>query len=288
MPVTAYSTTAASNNGAAPNGAPEGMAPSGVNDVIRQIMADIALEAQTNNVKVLKSVAGTNTITADMDPELAAYVAGMIVIFTPANTNTGATTIAIDGLAALDIQKGSGSALVAGDLVAGIPALLMLDAGADDFILVNPQAGGLFLYKAFKASNTSRSTTITLADDPDLAIAIVAGTYKIEAYLSFYAAGTGAGIQLATNFTGTTTNSKGFLTYSITAFAAGNSGTINGAFIGSAGISVFSATQDWALLKGTVTVSTSGTYSIQWAQNASSGNSTTLGLGSYLILERLA
>jgi microcystin-dependent protein len=36
-----WSTTAGSNNSAAPNGAPEGMAPSGVNDTIRQIMAEV-------------------------------------------------------------------------------------------------------------------------------------------------------------------------------------------------------------------------------------------------------
>lgn len=162
MPVTAYSTTAANNNGAVPNGAPEGMAPSGVNDVIRQLMADIAVEAQTNNVKVLKSVAGTNTITADMDPELAAYVAGMIVVFTPAATNTGAVTIAIDGLTALDIQKGSGSALTAGDLVIGVPALLVLDSGADDFILMNPQNSGTNGSFTGTLTGMSGSTTGTI------------------------------------------------------------------------------------------------------------------------------
>ena len=41
MPITSWSTTAASNNSASPNGAPEGMAPSGVNDTIRQNMADV-------------------------------------------------------------------------------------------------------------------------------------------------------------------------------------------------------------------------------------------------------
>lgn len=39
--IKAYSSTPASNSSAAPNGAPEGMAPSGVNDTMRQIMAEI-------------------------------------------------------------------------------------------------------------------------------------------------------------------------------------------------------------------------------------------------------
>lgn len=140
MPVTSYSRTPSDNNAAPPNGWPEGMAPSAVNNCARQLMTDVVNEAGKGQAAVLASVAGTNTITASMTPDLDAYAAGMRVIFTPANTNTGATTLNIDGLGALDVQKFSGTALVAGDLVAGIPAYLVLDSGADDWILINPIA----------------------------------------------------------------------------------------------------------------------------------------------------
>lgn len=136
MPVTAYSTTAAANNGAVPNGAPEGMAPSSVNDVMRQIMADIATEAQTGAVATLNTIAGTDTITADMNPELAAYVDGMVIKFTPANNNTGAATINIDGLGARSIVKGDGTALAAGDLQASTKHMCMYDG--TNFVLLNP------------------------------------------------------------------------------------------------------------------------------------------------------
>jgi hypothetical protein len=138
MPVTSYSRTPASNNAAPPNGAPEGMSPGSVNNTIRQIMTDIAQEASKGAARVLESVAGTNTITAGMAPTLDAYSAGMIIVFTPANTNTGATTLSINGLSALDILKAGGSALTAGDLVVGVPAVVVLDSGADDFFLFNP------------------------------------------------------------------------------------------------------------------------------------------------------
>lgn len=171
MPVTSYSTTAANNNSAAPNGAPEGWAPSAVNDTIRQIMADIATEAQVNAVKVLASVAGTNTVTGSMSPDLTAYSAGMLVVFTPANTNTGATTLNIDSLGALDVQKFDGEALVAGDLVVGVPALLLLDTGADDFILLNPQtpaasstSAGEFGYKGAPQNTQIVDYTCVLSD----------------------------------------------------------------------------------------------------------------------------
>jgi hypothetical protein len=96
---------------------------------------------QSNAAKTLGSVAGTNTITGSLTPALTAYTAGMVVIFTPANNNTGATTLNINGLGALDILKNDGDALVSGDLIAGIPAFLILDSGADDWILQNPQTG---------------------------------------------------------------------------------------------------------------------------------------------------
>lgn len=46
MGIENWSTTAASNNSSPPAGAPEGMAPSAVNDVIRQIMADVRSQLQ--------------------------------------------------------------------------------------------------------------------------------------------------------------------------------------------------------------------------------------------------
>lgn len=174
MPVTSYSTTAANNTSAPPNGAPEGWAPSDVNNTIRQIMADIAVEAQKNAVKVLASVAGTDTITGTMTPDLTAYSAGMIAVFTPANDNTGAATLNIDTLGALDIQKYDGEALAAGDLKSGIPALVVLDSGADDFILLNPQSqvttspntsASEFGYKGIpQNSQTAGTYTLVLAD----------------------------------------------------------------------------------------------------------------------------
>ena len=53
-----YSTTAASNNSASPNGAPEGMAMAGVNDTIRQVMADIRTLAAADTI----AAAGTTDL----------------------------------------------------------------------------------------------------------------------------------------------------------------------------------------------------------------------------------
>lgn len=173
MPVTSWSTSPSSNNSAPPNGWPEGMAAAAVNDTARQMMADLAREFQVNAVKVLASVAGTNAITGSLTPDLASYSAGMVVILTPANTNTGATTLNIDSLGALDVQKYNGDALVAGDLVAGVPALMVLDSGADDWILLNPQgwivdgpntSASESGYKGLPQNTQGSSYTLVLAD----------------------------------------------------------------------------------------------------------------------------
>jgi hypothetical protein len=161
MPVTSYSTVAANNNSAPPNGFPEGQSAASLNDACRQVMADIAVEAQINAVKVLASVAGTNTITGSMTPDLTAYSAGMTCALTPANTNTGAATLNIDSLGALDVFRYGGEALQPGDFVAGTPAFLVLDSGADDFYLLNPQNVG---FRNIPQNSQSGSYTLVLTD----------------------------------------------------------------------------------------------------------------------------
>jgi hypothetical protein len=134
--VTTWKTTAADNNSAPPDGWPEGQAAASVNNCARQMMADIVREFQVNAVRVLASVAGTNTITGSMTPDLTSYSTGMMVIFAPANNCTGGTTINIDSLGAKSIVKGDGAALESGDLQASTVHFLLYDG--TNFVLVNP------------------------------------------------------------------------------------------------------------------------------------------------------
>lgn len=144
MPVTSYSRTPANNNSAPPNGWPEGQSPGSVNNCARQLMTDIVNEASKGAARVLGSVAGTDTITAAMSPTLDGYSAGMIVVFTPANTNTGAATLNIDTLGAKTIRKMNGADVVAGDLQASVPAILVLNSAATTFYLINPPGTASF------------------------------------------------------------------------------------------------------------------------------------------------
>lgn len=75
----------------------------------------------------LITVAGTNALIGSSTPPYTAYVAGMTLSFIPANTNTGAVTIDVDGLGAKNVFVGNASALAAGDLVAGRFAYIEYD-----------------------------------------------------------------------------------------------------------------------------------------------------------------
>jgi hypothetical protein len=163
--VTSWSLTAASNNSSPPDGWPEAQAPSTINNCAREMMRAIAKEAQINAVKVLGSVAGTDTITGSMSPGLTAYSGGMLVIFEPAATNTGPATLAIDGLAARSIVKGNNSALAAGDIINGAYAVLVYDASSGVFLLLNPQGlhqivGGTYTPTVLGITNVSSVGTV--------------------------------------------------------------------------------------------------------------------------------
>ncbi len=91
-----------------------------------------------NFIHIASSVSGTNTVTANSLPAIAAYTYPTVIVLTPANTNTGATTLNVNGLGALDVFNIDGTACTGGELLAGVPAILVLDSGADDWIIVNP------------------------------------------------------------------------------------------------------------------------------------------------------
>ena len=97
-------------------------------------------QVQDGDYLYVGSVSGTDTVTGSLSPAIGAYVAGQTFVLTPANNNTGATTLNLNSVGAIDVLKMDGDALAAGDLLDGIPALLLVDEGADDFILLNPQA----------------------------------------------------------------------------------------------------------------------------------------------------
>jgi len=122
--VQTWSTTAASNNSAAPNGFPEGMPPSGVNDAAREVMAAVArYREDTDGVN---TSSGTDTITLASSRTMTAYAQGDMYTFKAGGTNTGATTLNVDGLGAKDVQF-NGAACTGGEIITDLMYTVVYD-----------------------------------------------------------------------------------------------------------------------------------------------------------------
>jgi hypothetical protein len=146
---------------------------------------------------------------------------------------------------------------------------------------------------ASKAAATSRSSTTTFASDPDLAFTSVpAGTYDVEIVLFFDSVATTGGIKTQLSMSGTVGN--GIL--EACACPATNSVSTQGYQSVSGGIiavytmltGVAAATGNWIFARGTVALSTTQNVALQWAQQTSSANATTLQVMSRMTLRRIS
>jgi len=79
-----------------------------------------------------------NLIAIGSSDKVSAYQDGQVFTFVTTNTNTGASTLAIDGLAAKDLKKeGFTTALAAGDIVAGRLFSAYYRLSSDNFELID-------------------------------------------------------------------------------------------------------------------------------------------------------
>lgn len=149
----------------------------------------------------------------------------------------------------------------------------------------------------YKAAHTDRASTTTLADDPDLTMALDSGsTYLIEFHL-FVGGATGL-IKTAWTVPGDATGLKGVQGPAST--VAGDSSPQSGADdinmrSGSHGFgtavvygrrNVFSNLV-YAVETGTVSTVTGGTCALSWAQNTSNATAARVGLGSWMRATRI-
>lgn len=141
----AWSTTAATNASADSSiNYAENQSPASLNDSARAEMA--AIKAFANQITAALTSGGSanaQTITSDAPGAIStAYAAGMGFVFRAGYTNTGATTLNVDGVGAKSIKKGGAlSALVANDIVAGGIYAVYYQATGDCFVLLNPETG---------------------------------------------------------------------------------------------------------------------------------------------------
>lgn len=140
-----HSETDASNTSSPPDGMPEGQAPSTVNDWARAFIG--AVKRFWNRINpVLTTGGGTTAYTLTRAVTSTTIVTGERLSFKINATNTGASTLAVDGGTAKNIYKpttAGPAALVAGDLVAGNFAEVAYDGTQYLLMGVTPTATGV-------------------------------------------------------------------------------------------------------------------------------------------------
>lgn len=116
--VRTWSTTPASNNSSPPDGAPEGQTAASLNNVIRQIMAELAVLYSWEHPTTIST--GTDTIVLTLSVAPTSYTSGMrFSFYKNGSDNTGAVTLNVNSLGAKAVVKRDGStALSAADLKA--------------------------------------------------------------------------------------------------------------------------------------------------------------------------
>jgi hypothetical protein len=143
MGIQSWSTTAADNDDSdATINWTEGQQPSTVNNSARAMMAVIAAWRDAfGGVKVSGGAANAYTLTTGLS--LTSYQT-LLLAMEANHTNTGASTIAIDGLTARNIKTPAGTDPVAGAITAGGIYLLSYESGADVVVLLNPAASNAY------------------------------------------------------------------------------------------------------------------------------------------------
>jgi hypothetical protein len=119
---------------------------------------------QDGQSKLLGTVTGTNTITASANPPLTAYKTGQVFRFIAAGSNSGATTININGLGAKAITKLGTSALTGGELASNATAEVFYDGTQFQLTAVaNPLVAGGNVGAADATTQAAKDNTTKVA-----------------------------------------------------------------------------------------------------------------------------
>ena len=226
-----------------------------------------------HNVQIL----GTTTITSFGS---SAQIVAPIYVgrFTNSLTLTNSSSLMLPG--GNNITTNNGDAFLAEYLGSGVWKVLFYQYVA----ATNATS-------AVKASDTSRQSTTIFTADPDLQIAnLLVGQYEYEVFLLFDSVAAGAGFKFSSN--GFASDSRGTSPASATGFVNGTAyGPKLESFVAAPiAFATVSTTADsnQVLYKGSLLITTPGSFGIEWAQTVSTASNTTLRAGSYLTATLLA
>lgn len=164
---------------------PEGQLASTFNDSARGLMARVrAFLTMLGGAGTYGGSGNAYTAASPSGHAATALRNGMVLTLVPNATNTGAATLALDGLAAKSIVFPDGGAMAAGDLASGGRYLLAYDLSGDRWVMLGAQGEtSAFIRTLLDDADaaTARATLGAAASDPDLAaIAALASTGLLD------------------------------------------------------------------------------------------------------------
>lgn len=142
---------------------------------------------------------------------------------------------------------------------------------------------------AAKAALTSRAETTTTAADPDLTVALTAGTWVVDAVVLWtqtVSIATNAVLKSELAYSGTATSAVGYAenTAAVLARVAVADLTAGGATSATTG----GTTANVLDLHGVVVVTDAGNLAFKWSQNVSATDPTTVDAGSFITATKIA
>lgn len=169
----------------------------------------------------LLTAGGTaNALTATPTTAWTSYTAGRQLLVTPASANTGSATLNVSSLGVKTLKGRGGAALQAGDLKAGVPALVVYDG--TDFLLLSAEVDPRQVAKAWvrfshvagvpTAQESFNVTSLTDNGTGDVTINFT--TAFAAATFGYAAHGSAGGVSTTTTVTATTTTTARVTFYS--------------------------------------------------------------------------
>lgn len=159
---------------------------------------------------------------------------------------------------------------------------IVLDPAAGRNVVVSNGAVQASDTSAYKDADESLNTSITLQDDNELSVSLLASskyTFKLLVFVNNVNAA--EGFKAALGGTVGVTSLKAQITlYDDTTDLIAASGRVTA--LASAVGAAWSVGNNWAVVEGSIETSTAGTLLLSWAQQVSGGNNTTVQRGSWM------
>jgi hypothetical protein len=231
----------------------------------------------------------TNTYVITPSPAISAYAEGQKFVFRATNDNTGSSTLNVNAVGTAIIYTPDGGILVGGEILDGSYYEVIYNTnGGGKWFLMSPVANAQYPEVVkYKSADESVTSSETLQNDnhlvslliPDAKVCRLRGTI-------FYTQNTGD-LKFSLEFSNSPSDYR--ISYQVHDVIGTEVNDISITHTENISITTMQDAGTAVLIfDGTFTSNaTGGNLTLQWAQNTSSGNATTLTKGSWMSVEKL-